>query len=99
MPPVALLARIEAKPEHAEAVAELLLGALPLAQQEVETRTWYAFRESTTVFGIFDTFDDEQGLQAHLQGPIAAALMEAAPRMLAAPPDIRRLDLLAAALP
>ncbi|MFD0530661.1 putative quinol monooxygenase [Kitasatospora arboriphila] len=79
MPPVGLLARIEAKPEHAEEVAELLLGALPMAVEEVDTRTWFAFRESETVFGIFDTFDDAQGREYHLQGRIAAALMEAAP--------------------
>ncbi|GAA1081594.1 MULTISPECIES: antibiotic biosynthesis monooxygenase [Kitasatospora] len=99
MPPVGLLARIEAKPEHAEEVAELLLGALPMAVEEVDTRTWFAFRESETVFGIFDTFDDAQGREYHLQGRIAAALMEAAPRLLAAPPDIRYVDVLAAALP
>jgi quinol monooxygenase YgiN len=99
MPPIGLLARIEAKPEHAEEVAELLIGALPLAQEEVATRTWFAFRESATVFGVFDTFDDETGRAAHLRGPIAAALTEAAPRLLAAPPDIRRVDVLAAALP
>ncbi|MEV8092920.1 antibiotic biosynthesis monooxygenase [Kitasatospora sp. NPDC085879] len=99
MPPVGLLARIEAKPEHAEEVAELLLAALPMAVEEVDTRTWFAFRESETVFGIFDTFDDAQGREYHLQGRIAAALMEAVPRLLAAPPDIRYVDLLAAALP
>ncbi|WP_431681555.1 putative quinol monooxygenase [Kitasatospora sp. KL5] len=99
MPPVGLLARIEAKPEHAEEVAELLMGALPMAVEEVDTRTWFAFRESETVFGIFDTFDDAQGREYHLQGRIAAALMEAAPRLLTAPPDIRYVDVLAAALP
>ncbi|MFD9127766.1 putative quinol monooxygenase [Kitasatospora sp. NPDC059571] len=99
MPSVGLLARIEAAPEHAAEVAALLAGALPLAQQEAGTRTWFAFRESETVFGIYDTFDDEQGRTAHLQGAIAAALMEAAPRLLAAPPEIRRVDVLAAKLP
>lgn len=96
MSKVGLLVRIEAKPEHAEAVANLLRGALELAQAEDGTVTWYSFQEGPTSFGVFDTFDDEQGRDAHLQGRIAAALMRAAPTMLAAAPDIRRIDVLAA---
>ncbi|GGO81595.1 putative quinol monooxygenase [Wenjunlia tyrosinilytica] len=99
MTQLGLLARIEAKPEHAAAVEALLKGALELARQEEFTVTWYAFRESETVFGVFDTFDDEQGRTSHLQGRIAAALMEAAPTMLASAPDIRPVGVLAAKLP
>jgi quinol monooxygenase YgiN len=51
------------------------------------------------VFGIFDTFHDEEGRSAHLNGAIAAALMEAAPTMLAVAPDIRTTDVLAVKLP
>ena len=43
---------------------------------------------------MFDTFDDEQGRQAHLTGPIAAALGEAAKTKLAVPPVIAQVDLL-----
>jgi hypothetical protein len=35
---------------------------------------WFAFRENATTFGVFDTFEDEPGRQAHLAGQIAAAL-------------------------
>jgi quinol monooxygenase YgiN len=90
------LARIEARPEYADAIAELLAGALELARSEQGTVTWYAFRESETVFGIFDTFLDEDGRTAHAQGPIAAALGEVAPTMLAVPPSIVPVDVLAA---
>ena len=99
MSQIGLLARIEAKPEYAEQVASLLRGALELARAEEHTVTWFAFQESPTVFGIFDTFQDEQGRTAHLQGRIAAALMDAAPTMLAVAPDIRQVDLLAVKLP
>ncbi|HEX4789762.1 MAG TPA: antibiotic biosynthesis monooxygenase [Actinospica sp.] len=96
---VGLLARIEAKPEFADEVAAMLGGALELALAEDATVTWFAFRESATVFGVFDTFDDEGGRQAHLAGPIAAALMEAAETKLASPPEIRPIDLLAVKVP
>ncbi|MGW6889964.1 putative quinol monooxygenase, partial [Streptomyces chartreusis] len=78
MTKLGLLARIEAKPEYAEKVEGLLRDALELARQEDRTVTWFAFRQGDTTFGVFDTFDDEEGRQGHLQGRIAAALMEAA---------------------
>ncbi|MGW9033294.1 putative quinol monooxygenase [Streptomyces sp. NPDC055722] len=99
MTKLGLLARIEAKPEYADKVEALLRDALQLAQQENHTVTWFAFRQSTTTYGVFDTFDDEQGRQGHLQGRIAAALMEAAQTMLSEAPDIRPVDLLAVKLP
>ena len=89
-----LLARIEAKPEHAEEVATLLAGATRVAEQEGNTVTWYAYRLDATTFGVFDTFADEEGRTAHLNGQIAAALAEAAKKNLIAPADIRPVDLL-----
>ncbi|MFE2874582.1 putative quinol monooxygenase [Streptomyces roseus] len=94
-----LLARIEAKPEHAAHVQELLENALELARQETQTVTWYSFRLGPTSFGIFDTFNDDAGREAHLSGKIAAALMEIAPTMLTSAPDIQKIDVLAAKLP
>ncbi len=94
-----LLAHIEAKPEYADQVEAMLRGAAPLAEQEARTVTWFAFRSGPTTFGVFDTFDDEDGRQAHLSGQIAAALMTAAETMLASPPDIRPVDLLGVKVP
>ncbi|MFF3585516.1 putative quinol monooxygenase [Streptomyces mirabilis] len=96
---IGLLARIEAKPEYADKVAAMLRDAVELARAEDHTLTWFAFRENATTFGVFDTFADEEGRTGHLQGRIAAALMEAAPTMLEADPDIRPVDLLAVKLP
>jgi quinol monooxygenase YgiN len=93
---VALLARLEAKPGKEEELAALLKGALPLAENEPATVSWFAFRIGHSTFGIFDTFNDEAGRQAHLSGQIAAALMAKAPELLAKPPLIEQLDLLAA---
>jgi quinol monooxygenase YgiN len=89
-----LLARIEAKPEHAEEVAEMLAGATQVAEQEGFTVTWYAFRLDATTFGVFDTFADESGRTAHLNGRIAAALADAAKTKLVTPADIQPVDLL-----
>jgi len=93
---VGLLVRIEAKPEFADDVAAMLRGAQELAEQEEGTVAWFAFRENATTFGVFDTFEDEQGREAHLAGPIAAALGEAAKTKLSTPPVIAPIDLLGA---
>ncbi|WP_328675382.1 putative quinol monooxygenase [Streptomyces sp. NBC_00343] len=91
---VGLLVRVEAKPEYADEVEAMLRGAQELAEREEGTVTWFAFRETVTTFGVFDTFEDEQGRQAHLAGRIAAALGEAARTKLSAPPVIAPVDLL-----
>jgi quinol monooxygenase YgiN len=91
----AIVAHLEAKPSQANAVAELLIGARALAVEETQTRTWYAWRTGPTSFGIFDTFDDEAGRKAHLEGRIAQALMGKADELLASPPDLRMADILA----
>jgi quinol monooxygenase YgiN len=91
---VGLLVRIEAKPEYADEVAAMLRGAQESAEREQGTVTWFAFRENATTFGVFDTFEDEQGRQAHLNGPIAAALGEAAKTKLSVPPVVAPIDLL-----
>lgn len=96
MAKLGLLARIEARTGKEDEVESLLCGALPLARAEAGTRTWYAFRLGPSSFGIFDTFDDEAGRQAHLDGEIARALMGKADELLAKPPQIDKVDVLAA---
>jgi quinol monooxygenase YgiN len=76
-------------------VEAFLKSALPLAQKEGGTITWYAFEESNGTYGIFDTFDTEAARQAHLDGPIAKALMAKASELLAEPPQIHKIRLLA----
>jgi quinol monooxygenase YgiN len=96
---VALLVRLEAKPGKEAAVEAFLRSGLPLAQTEPATITWYALKLGPSTFGIFDTFPDDSGRQAHLSGPIAAALMAQASELLAKPPAIEQVDVLAAKLP
>ena len=96
---VGLLVRLVAKPGKEQVVADFLAGALPLAQAEAGTLTWFALKLSATEFGIFDAFPDDAGRKAHLNGPIAAALMANAAELLAVPPVIEQVDVLAAKLP
>lgn len=91
----ALYAHLKAKPGKNSEVEAFLKSALPLAQREAGTITWYAFTEAEGSYGIFDTFDTEAGRQAHLDGPIAKALMEKASELLAEPPQIHKIKLLA----
>ena len=96
MQKLSLVARIVAKPGKEEEVAALLEGAVALARAENATVAWYALRFSKTEFGVFDTFQDESGRNAHLSGQIAAALMAKAPELLAEPPRIDKADIIAA---
>jgi quinol monooxygenase YgiN len=92
---VAVLALLEAKPEKASELAALLEQARELALAEQQTVSWYAFQADDVTFGIFDTFETDDGRQAHLNGEIARALMKVAPDLLAKDPDIRPVALLA----
>jgi quinol monooxygenase YgiN len=96
---VGLWVRLEAKPARETDLDAFLRGAAPLAQAEVATPVWFALRLGPATFGIFDAFRDQAGREAHLAGRIAAALGDHASTLLAAPPVIERLDVLAAKLP
>lgn len=92
----ALLVRLEAKPGKEADVEQFLRGGLSIVQQEPATTDWFAIRISPSTFGIFDTFPDEAGRDAHLSGRVAAALMAKAPDLLAKAPSIEKVDVLAA---
>lgn len=96
---LAILARLEAKPGKEAELAAFLQQGLQLANQETTTPLWFALRIGPSTFGIFDAFTDEAGRQAHLNGPIAKALMANAPSLLASPPSIEPVDVLGAKLP
>jgi quinol monooxygenase YgiN len=96
MSKVALLVRLEAKPGKEQEVADFLRRALPMAQAEADTLTWYGIQIGASTFGIFDTFATDEGRQAHLNGPIAAALMANAAELLASDPVIEQVEVLAA---
>jgi quinol monooxygenase YgiN len=96
---VALYVRLEAKAGKEAEVAEFLRAGLPLVQEEPATTAWFGLQLGPSTFGIFDAFPDEAGRQAHLSGRVAAALMAKASDLLARPPSIEKVDVLAAKLP
>lgn len=90
-----LLALLEAKPGKGDELAAFLKSGRELAAAEGGTVTWYAFKLNDTTYGIFDTFESEDGRQAHLNGEIPAALGKVGPDLLAKDPNIRSTDILA----
>jgi len=99
MDQVAILALLQAKPGKEQEVEEFLKSAQPLAVQEAGTTTWYAVKLGPTKFGIFDTFPNQTGRDAHLTGEIAKALFARAEELFAVPPQVEMLDILAAKAP
>jgi len=96
---VGLLVTLEAKSGKEDELAAFLKGALPLVQEEPETTAWFAVRLASSQFAIFDAFPSEAGREAHLAGPVAAALIENAPELLASDPTIETVEVLADKLP
>ena len=96
---VSLVVRLVANDDTAEELGEFLAGAVQLANDEAGTTVWFALRSDETTFWIVDAFPSDAERQAHLDGPIAAALMANAERLLAAPPDILPADVLASKVP
>ncbi len=96
---VALFVRLEAKVGKENDVAKFLETGLALANQEATTPLWFALRLGPSTFGVFDAFAHESGRQAHLNGPIAQALVAKAPELFAKPPAIGPIDILGAKLP
>jgi quinol monooxygenase YgiN len=94
-----LLVRLEAKTGHEVDVENFIREALPIVDGEAGTTVWFGFRIGPSTFGIFDCFPDEPARQEHLNGQVATQLGEKAGELLAAPPTIEQLDVLAAKLP
>ncbi|HEY1647351.1 MAG TPA: antibiotic biosynthesis monooxygenase [Terracidiphilus sp.] len=91
----AILALLEAKPGKEQELEAFLKSAQPLAVAEPATTTWYAIKLGPSKFGIFDTFKDEAGRNAHLKGEIAKALFAKADELLAKPPQVEMLEIMA----
>ncbi len=96
---VGLLVRLYAKPGREQELEEFLQSARPLVENEPGTIAWFALKFGPFSFGIFDAFPDDAARRAHLAGGVAAALIERAEDLLAAPPNIEHLDTFASKLP
>ncbi|GAC1360831.1 MAG: antibiotic biosynthesis monooxygenase [Acidobacteriaceae bacterium] len=91
----ALYAEMKAKPgKEAEVEAFLKQGA-EMAKQEQGTVSWFGLKEDDGRYGVFDTFDDEAGRDAHLHGEIAKALMAKASELFIEAPKIHKIEIVA----
>ena len=91
-----LAVKLVAKPGKEAEVEAFLNSGLALVNEEPLTVTWYAVKFNENTFGIFDTFAGDEGRDAHLNGKVAEALMANAANLLAEPPSIDKIDILAA---
>jgi quinol monooxygenase YgiN len=96
---VGLWVRLEAKTGHEEEVENFVKGALRAVDEEAGTTVWFGVRLGPSTFGIFDAFPDDGARQEHLNGAVATQLKEKAAELLAEPPSIEPVDVLAAKLP
>ena len=93
-----LLVRMDAIAGKDREVEQFLKSALPLVEEEIGTRSWFAVRFGRGEYGIFDTFLDDAALNEHLQGPVALALQQAN-ELFDSRPRVQKLDVLADKLP
>lgn len=91
-----LVVRLVAKQGKEAELAGFLAGAEPLARAETFTPVWFALRAAPNVFYIVDAFATEADRGKHLSGEIAKALMANAETLLAEPPKIENVEVLAA---
>lgn len=95
MEAIGLLVTLEARRGKEPDAEAFLKSAQPLALNETETLKWYAITLGPRKFGIFDTFANEAGRDAHLTGEIAKALTARASELFALPPQVERVEVLA----
>ena len=93
---VGLLVTMTAKPGKEHELAAFLRAAVQVAQSEADTNAWFALSLGDMTFGVFDAFTGQAARQAHLRA--AQALAGEAEDLLASPPDIKPVDILAAKL-
>jgi len=93
---LALWVALEAKPGKEKDLEDFLEVGRILSEAEPKTISWYAVKLGPASYAVFDTFETEDGRDAHLSGRIANALMEQAPELLASPPEIRKAHVIAA---
>ena len=92
---VGILATLQARTGKEADVEQFLCSATPLVAAEVGTTAWFAFKIGPATFGIFDTFKDDEGRNAHVTGEVAKALFARADELFVSQPQIQMIDILA----
>jgi quinol monooxygenase YgiN len=91
----AIWVMLKAKPGKEADVEAFLKQGAQMSNDEPKTVTWYGVKIAPGVYGVFDTFDDEAGRDAHMNGEIAKALMANAADLFSNELQIERMEILA----
>lgn len=91
----AIWVMLKAKPGKESDVEAFLKQGADMSNDEPGTVTWYGVKMGPGVYGVFDTFDDEAGRDAHMNGEIAKALMAQAPDLFSNELRIEQMEILA----
>ena len=92
----AIWVMLKAKPGKEGEIEAFLAQGATMSHDEPDTVTWYGVKMAPGVYGVFDTFDDEAGRDAHLSGEIAKALMAKASDLFSNQLQIEQMEILAA---
>ena len=95
MTKVGILVTLQARPGKEVDVEQFLSLATPLVAAEVGTTAWFAFKIGPQAFGIFDTFNDEEGRNAHISGEVAKVLFARAEELFVTHPQVQMVDIVA----
>ena len=91
----AIYVPLKAKLGKENEVKAFLKAGAEMAKKESGTVSWYALDEGEGRFSVFDTFNDEAGRDAHLNGDIAKVLMAKAEELFSDPIKILEITILA----
>lgn len=94
MPKKAIWVMLHAKPGKEAEVESFLGQGASLAAKEPGTVTWYGVKMAPGMYGVFDTFNDDAGRDAHLNGDIAKALMAKASDLFSNEIRIEKMDII-----
>lgn len=91
----AIWVMLKAKPGKEEDIEAFLKQGAAMSREEPKTVNWYGVKIAPGMYGVFDTFDDEAGRDAHLNGEIAKALTAKAPELFSNELQIEKMEILA----
>ena len=91
----AIWVMLKAKPGKEPDVEAFLKQGAEMSKDEPKTVTWYGVKMAPGMYGVFDTFDDEAGRDAHMNGEIAKALIANAPELFSNELQIEKMEILA----
>jgi quinol monooxygenase YgiN len=87
---------LKARPGKESQVEEFLKQGATMAKKETGIVSWYGVKEEEPgLYGIIDTFTNEQGRDEHLTGELAKALFGKADELFSEAPKVHRLHVIA----